>query len=93
MVINGYERLLSNLFKSIAFDCDNELSYWKIISNLHDGSIFFANLSCTSQRGLNKQSTGLLRRDGLYKQIDFNSIDQVFVSSVAINTNKILENI
>lgn len=81
-----------NLFKSITFDCGKEFSNWKSISNQHDISIFFADQGCPSQRGLNEQSNGLLRRDGLVKQMDFNTIDQGFVSSVAKKETKYLEN-
>ena len=52
-------------------------------------SIFFADPGCPSQRGLNEQSNGLLRRDGLLKQMDFNTINQAFASSVANKRNKI----
>lgn len=52
-------------------------------------AIFFADLGLTSQRVLNEQSNGLLRRDGLVKQMDFNTIDKVFASSVANKRNKI----
>lgn len=84
-----FTNLPSNLFKSITFDCGKEFSNWKSISNQHDISIFFADPGCPSQRGLNKQSNGLLRRDGLVKQMDFNKIDQAFASSVANKGNKI----
>jgi len=62
---------------------------WKTISNQHDVAIFFAEPGCPSQRGLNENSNGLLRRDGLPKQMDFNQVDQAFISSVADRRNKI----
>lgn len=52
-------------------------------------AIFFADPGCPSQRGLNEQSNGLLSRDGLVKQMDFNTIDQSFASSIANKRNKI----
>ena len=64
----------SHLFKSITFDCGKEFSNWKSISNAHDIDIFFADPGCPGQRGLNKHSNGLLRRNGLPKQMDFTSI-------------------
>ncbi|WP_256244703.1 IS30 family transposase [Alkalibacterium sp. 20] len=84
-----FQNLQLNLFKSITFDCGKEFSNLKIISIHHDVSILFADPGCPSQRGLNEHSNGLLRRDGLYKQMDFNTINQAFVSSVAIKRNKI----
>lgn len=84
-----FDNLPLNLFKSITFDCGKEFSNWKSISNQHDISIFFADPGCPSQRGLNEQSNGLLRRDGLYKQMDFNTTNQAFVSSIATKRNRI----
>lgn len=78
-----------NLFKSITFDCGKEFSNWRSISNYNDISIYFADPGTPSQRGLNEHSNGLLRKDGLPKQMDFNQIDQVFVSSVASKRNHI----
>ena len=60
----------SHLFKSITFDCGKEFSNWKSISNAHDIDIFFVDPGCPGQRGLNKHSNGLLRRNGLPKQIE-----------------------
>ncbi|MCB5956480.1 transposase, partial [Enterococcus sp. CWB-B31] len=42
-----------------------------------------------SQRGLNEHSNGLLRKDGLPKQMDFNEVDEAFVQSVASKRNHI----
>lgn len=78
-----------NLFKSITFDCGKEFSNWRSISNHNDVSIYFADPGTPSQRGLNEHSNGLLRKEGLPKQMDFNQIDQVFVSSVASRRNHI----
>lgn len=84
-----FDTLPLNLFQSITFDCGKEFSNWKTISNQHDISIFFADPGCPSQRGLNEHSNGLLRRDGLHKQMDFNQVDQEFISSVADHRNNI----
>ncbi len=84
-----FEKLPRNIFKSITFDCGKEFSNWKSISNQQDVSIFFADPGCPSQRGLNENSNGLLRRDGLHKQMDFNEVNQEFIASVAIRRNKI----
>lgn len=64
----------SHLLKSIIFDCEKEFSNWKSISNVHDVDIFFADPGCPGQQGLNEHSNGLLRRNGLPKQIDFTGI-------------------
>ncbi|BDP50364.1 hypothetical protein EfmJHP10_18000 [Enterococcus faecium] len=42
-----------------------------------------------SQRGLNEHSNGLLRKDGLPKEMDFNQVNQGFISSVASKRNHI----
>ena len=78
-----------HLFKSITFDCGKEFSNWKALSNLHDIAIYFANPGTPSQRALNENSNGLLRKDGLPKEMDFNQVDQSFVSSVANKRNNI----
>lgn len=72
-----------NLIKSITFDCGKEFSNWKSISNANDIDIYFAHPGTPSQRGLNEHSNGFLRKDGLIKEMDFNQVSQVFISSVA----------
>ncbi len=75
------------MFKSITFDCGKEFSNWKSISNLND--IYFADPGTPSQRGLNENSNGLLRKDGLPKKMDFNEVDESFIQSVASKRNNI----
>lgn len=77
------------MFKSITFDCGKEFSNWKSICNRHDVSIYFADPGTPSQRALNENSNGLLRRNGLPKEMDFNLVDQKFVSAVADKRNRI----
>ncbi|WP_256923019.1 IS30 family transposase, partial [Enterococcus faecium] len=78
-----------NLFKSITFDCGKEFSNWKSISNTNDIDIYFADPGTPSQRGLNEHSNGLLRKDGLPKEMDFHQVNQGFISSVASKRNHI----
>jgi len=78
-----------NLFHSITFDCGKEFSNWKSICNEHDIAIYFADPGTPSQRALNENSNGLLRKDGLPKEMDFNQVDQSFVSSIADKRNNI----
>ena len=79
----------SHLFKSITFDCGKEFSNWKSISNAHDIDIFFADPGCPGQRGLNEHSNGLLRRNGLPKQMAFTNISQNYLSATADKRNRI----
>lgn len=59
------------------------------ISNQHDVTSYFADPGTPSQRALNEQSNGLLRRNGLPKQKNFNQVDQNFISAVADKRNRI----
>ena len=79
----------SHLFKSITFDCGKEFSNWKSISNAHDIDSFFADPGCPGQRGLNEHSNGLLRRNGLPKQMDFTNTSQNYLSAIADKRNRI----
>ena len=74
----------SHLFKSITFDCGKEFSNWKSISNTHDIDIFFADPGCPGQRGLNEHSNGLLRRNGLPKQMDFTNVSQNYEAGTKV---------
>lgn len=82
-----FSALPSHIFKSITFDCGKEFSNWKTICNRHDISIFFADPGTTSQRGLNEHSNGILRRSGLDKELDFNSVTDDHIISVAQSIN------
>lgn len=84
-----FEAVPKNLFKSITFDCGKEFSNWKNISNKNDIAIYFADPGTPSQRGLNENSNGLLRKDGLSKAMDFNLVDETFIYSVASKRNNI----
>lgn len=86
---NWLNRLPRNLFKSIIFDCGKEFSNWKSISNEQDIDIYFADPGTPSQRGLNEHSNGLLRRNGLPKEMDFNPVSQEYISKVAKKRNNI----
>lgn len=78
-----------NLFKSITFDCGKEFSDWKNISNKNDIDIYFCDPGTPSQRPLNENSNGILRRDGLYKKMDFNQVSEQFIQSVSAKRNHI----
>ena len=56
---------------------------------MNDIDIYFADPGTPSQRALNEHSNGLLRKDGLPKGMDFNQVDQTFVSSIAFYRNNI----
>lgn len=86
---NWFKQIPNHLFKSITFDCGKEFSNWKEVSNHHDIDIYFADPGTPSQRGLNENSNGLLRKDGLSKRMDFNKVDETFIQSVASRRNNI----
>lgn len=78
-----------NFFQSITFDRGKEFANWKSIANRNDILIFFADPGCPGQRGLNENSNGLLRRDGLPKKMDFREVSQDYLSKVAFFRNSI----
>ena|SRR5699024_9230799 len=82
-------QLPQNFFKSIIFDCGKEFSNWKSISNKQDIDIYFADPGTPSQRGLNEHSNGLLRNNGLPKEMDFNPVTQAYISDVVRKRNNI----
>lgn len=82
-----FESVPKNLFKSITFDCGKEFSNWKQISNKNDIDIYFADLRTLSQRGLNENSNGLLRKDGFSNAMDFHLVDETFIQSVTSKRN------
>lgn len=84
-----FQAVTKHLFKSITFDCRKEFSNWKNISNINDIAIYFADPGTPSQRGLNENSNGLLRKDGLYKAMDFNGVSESFIQSVVSKRNNI----
>jgi|SRR5690625_764784 len=78
-----------NLFKSIIFDCGKEFSNWQSVSHEQDIDIYFADPGTPSQRGLNEHSNGLLRRNGLPKEMDFKPVSQAYIAKVARKRNNI----
>ena len=65
------------------------IAQWKQAIRDTDTSVFFANQGSPGQRGLNENSNGLLRRDGLTKRKDFTGLSQAFISSVTHYRNSI----
>ena len=86
---NWFQGVPKNLFKSIIFDCGKEFSNWKNISNQQDIDIYLADPGTPSQRALNENSNGLLRKTGLPKEMDFNSVTQEYISSVSSRRNNL----
>lgn len=81
--------LPKHTIKSITFDRGKEFALWKQLCNKHDIYIFFADVGSPSQRPLNEHSNGLLRRDGLPKQTDFNKLSEDEIQAVADFRNHI----
>ena len=61
----------------------------QIKENKKAKQLYFADPGTPSQRGLNENSNGLLRKDGLPKKMDFNEVDESFIQSVASKRNNI----
>ena len=78
-----------HMVKSITFDCGKEFSQWRQICNRHDIAIFFAHPGTPSERGLNENSNGLLRRDGLPKRTDFSKLSERTIQAIANFRNNI----
>lgn len=81
--------LPKGLVKSITFDCGKEFSNWKEICNEHDISIYFADPGCPSQRGLNENTNGILRRNGLPKHMDFSRLPLEYIPKIIYERNSI----
>ena len=87
--INGSKRFLdiySNLLRLI---CGKEFSNGKALCDQNDTAIYFPDPGTLSQWTLKENSNGLLRKEGLPKEMDFNQMDQTFITSVASKRNKI----
>ena len=84
-----FQDIPRNLIKSIAFDNGKEFPNWKEIANEHDIDIYFCDPGTPLQRPLNEHSNGLLRRDGLPKEMDFNTVSETFIQSVSTKRNLI----
>lgn len=92
-IFAGLDALLSatpkGLFKSITFDNGKEFAKWKDIANKHDINTYFADVGAPNQRALNEQTNGLLRKDGLGKDIDLSCLSTDYVQQVASYRNNI----
>ena len=69
-----------HFFKSITFDNGKEFAGWREIANQFDLHTYFAEVGAPNQRGLNENNNGLLRRDGLTKQLDFRNLPDELVT-------------
>jgi IS30 family transposase len=83
-----FQSIPRNLFKSFTFDNGKEFSNWKVLSNKHDVSIYFADPGTPSQRGLNDIQMVYLETMVCQRKwtsiIISNSIDQCYSSSLQL---------
>ena len=78
-----------HFFKSITFDNGKEFAGWREIANLFDLHTYFAEVGAPNQRGLNENNNGLLRRDGLTKQLDFRNLPDELVTQLMSKRNNL----
>lgn len=78
-----------HLFKSITFDNGKEFAGWRTIANQFDLNIYFAAVGTPNQRGLNENTNGLLRKDGLHHDLIMDQLSDEFVQAVASRRNHI----
>ncbi len=89
VITDWLNHLPAHFFKSLTFDCGKEFSNWKDISNANDIDIYFCDPGTPSQRPLNENSNGILRRNGLPKEMDFNKVSETFIQSMSDERNRI----
>lgn len=82
-------QLPQHLFKSITFDNGKEFAGWCEIANQYDLNTYFAEVDAPNQRGLNESNNGLIRRDGLTKELDFRNLYDGLVHQVSNRRNSI----
>lgn len=82
-------KLPRHLFKSITFDNGKEFAGWRTIANQFDLNIYFAAVGAPNQRGLNENTNGLLRKDGLHHNLIMDQLSDGFVQAVASRRNHI----
>ncbi|MGO4874669.1 IS30 family transposase [Limosilactobacillus reuteri] len=78
-----------HFFKSITFDNGKEFAGWREIANQFDLHTYFAEVGAPNQRGLNENNNGLLRRDGLTKQLDFRNLPDELVTQLMSKRNNL----
>ena len=82
-------RQVTGAVKSITFDRGLEFARWQQAIRDTSTSVFFADPGSPGQRGLNENSNGLLRRSGLPKSLDFNTVTPEYIRYVAVKRNSI----
>ncbi len=78
-----------HFFKSITFDNGKEFAGWREIANQFDLHTYFAEVGAPNQQGLNENNNGLLRRDGLTKQLDFRNLPDELVTQLMSKRNNL----
>ena len=75
--------------KTYTSDRGKEFTCYPLVENLRIPFFFFTDAHSSWQRGSNENANGILRRNGLPKQMDFSNISQNYLSAIVDKRNRI----
>jgi transposase, IS30 family len=82
------QRLPSQLFRTLTWDCGTEMSQHRSFTVASDCRVFFADPHSPWQRGSNENTNGLLRQYFPKSRTDFRAISQAQLDDVATELNQ-----